>query len=242
MLTARGVIMHTTGILYLRGRRGTSTILGTLIFIGIMFTAVIPMFLVIRQADMLFEKRKFELGILDEEKRNEDLYIYVSPTSILTKELKVEVQNRGVLSVKVVSLWVNDDYTPLDYTVQPMSGKMHLYTTKVVDPQVDESYFIMVTTDRGNMIAFDTPITWTPEGWKSDIYSINVLISYLPGTEFKIRVTGHEDVLTEKFDPKYIIVENTGTYTVTILRGSKTLYTEDVTISWPDSPVVWVFA
>jgi len=39
-----------------------------IIFVGIMFTAVIPMMLVMRQADTLHEMRKHQLEIVDEEK------------------------------------------------------------------------------------------------------------------------------------------------------------------------------
>ena len=232
--------MHSTGILFHKFRRGTSTILGTIIFIGIMFTAVIPMLLVVNQADTLFEQSKYELEIRDDERSDEELYVYVYPQTGPTG-LIVKVQNRGGLSVRVVSLWVNDNHTELDKPIAPMSGIVELQTVEWT-PVENSSYFIMVTTDRGKMIAFDTPITWTPQGWEADIYSINVLISSLPGTTFKINVTGQDPIITEKYDPKFIIVPNEGAYTVQILRGIKVLYTEVVTISWPDTPVKWVFA
>lgn len=242
--------MRISGILH-RGRKGTSTILGTIVFVGILFTSVVPMFLVIRQADTMLEKRKFELGRLDEEGRREDIYLYVSPSQD-PPELNVKVENKGESAAKIVRLWINDDPVPLDYTVQPMSGQNDLGAYPVA-PVEGSSYFVTVTTDTGNSVAFDTPLTWVDEftGWETDVFSVNVLVSSLPGQEFKIVVTGptsspEPDVfegMTEKFDPKFFIVNVEGTYLVEILRGSKTIYVEEAIITWPDgSPVVWVFA
>ncbi|HUV53840.1 MAG TPA: hypothetical protein VMW03_01400 [Candidatus Krumholzibacteriaceae bacterium] len=45
-----------------------SSILGTLIFVGILFTAVIPMYLTMNQADVILEQEKHEIAILDEDK------------------------------------------------------------------------------------------------------------------------------------------------------------------------------
>lgn len=242
--------MPTTGTSCRSCRRGTSTILGTIIFIGIMFTAVIPMLLVMRQADMLLEQRKYELGCLDEERSNEDLYIYVFPSGGATSpDLKVTAQNKGELSLRVVRLWINDDIYELDSAMQPMSGTQDLGTF-TISPQNDDSFYFMATTDRGNVVAFDTPLTWKDQmGWETDIFSVNVLITSLPGQEFKIEIWNDDplvlvgDSLTEKFDPKFFVVDFVGTYTVKILRGTKTIYTEDVTITWPDGPPVeWVFA
>jgi hypothetical protein len=51
-----------------RSFRGTSTILGTLIFVGILFTAVIPMMLVMKQADTYYEGEVLDVKRLDEER------------------------------------------------------------------------------------------------------------------------------------------------------------------------------
>lgn len=208
------------------------------------------MFLVMRQADTMFEKRKFELGRLDEEGRREDIYLYVSPSED-PPELSLKVENKGEYAAKIVRLWINDDPIPLDHTVQPMSGQNDLGTYPI-SPVDGSSYFVTVTTDRGNSVAFDMPLTWVDEftGWETDVFSVNVLVSSLPGNEFKINVWQGEvgGVLiaygmTEKFDPKFFLVDFAGIYVVEILRGSKTIYVEEVTITWPDgSPVVWVFA
>jgi len=238
--------VSTTGTSY---RKGTSTIMGTLIFVGIIFTAFIPMMLVMRQADTIYEMRKHELEILDQERSSEDIYIYIYPDAILTSSLKVTAQNKGELVTRLVSLWINDEYYPLNVDLQSMDETQGLGIYPLT-PMDDESFFITVTTDRGNIIGSDTELIWIDElsGWTTgEVFAVNVLINSLPGNEFKIEVWGpnafYVDGQTEKFDPKFFLVPEAGDYTVKIYRGSNLLYTKDLTILWPDgSPVEWVFA
>lgn len=234
--------MSTTGI---SCHRGTSTILGTLIFVGIIFSAVIPMMLVVKQADTLHEMRKHELGILDQERGDEALYVYVQTvdTAEDPRTLIIKVQNKGALSVNIVRLWINDESIPIEYNIQPMSGIEEIFSYPV--PEEDGSYYIVVTTNRGNSVAFDTYLNWDFDlGWDSDVKLVNVLINSLPGNIFKIEVTGpsyDEEALTLKYEPKFFDVVNEGQYTVKIYRGTKEIYSEQATITLSE-PVYWVFA
>jgi len=232
---------------------GTSTILGTIIFVGIIFSAFIPMMLVINQADTLHEMSKHELGILDQERGDEALYVYVQTvdTAEDPHTLIIKVQNKGAISVNIVRLWINDESIELDYNVQPMSDIETIYSYQVQVPEEDSSYYIVVTTDRGNSVAFDTYLNWDFDlGWDSDIKLVNVLINSLPGNIFKIRVTGpeliepftyDEEALSLKYEPKFFDVQLEGDYTVTIYRGTKDIYSEKATITDAE-PVYWVFA
>lgn len=98
------------------------------------------------------------------------VYYYVSPSQDHL-ELNVKVENKGESAAKIVRLWINDDPVPLDYTVQPMSGQNDLGTYPV-SPVEGSSYFVTVTTDMGNSVAFDTPLTWVDEftGWETDVF------------------------------------------------------------------------
>lgn len=232
-------------------RRGTSTILGTIIFIGIMFTAVIPMLLVMRQAETIHAMRKYELEIRDENRNDEELYVYVYTVDAIEPDppyLIIKAQNRGELSVKIVRLWINDDVIPLDYDIPPMSDIEEICTYPV--SEVDDSYYVTLTTDRGKSVGFDTPLNWEMGmGWESDILSINVLVTSLPGNIFRLRVTGpdpdpaFQETLTLKYEPKFFVVEFEGTYLVTIYRGTREIYSEEVIINEPEGPLVaWVFA
>lgn len=206
------------------------------------------MILFMRQAETLHETRKYELERLDEERISEDVYIYVFPLGgVNSTDLKVTAKNKGEIVTKIVRLWINDDYYPLNKTLKPMSEIQDLGIYPI-SPQNGSSYFITVTTDRGRVVGFDTPLTWVDDmiGWDTDILCVNILVTSLPGHIFRIVVNGttyEEEYNTEKFDPKFFIVPLAGDYTVRIYRGFNLLYTEIVTINWPDGPPVeWVFA
>ncbi len=68
--------MRITHMLYNKKNKGVSTILGTLIFIGIIFTSVVPMMLVMKQADTIYEKKKHEMDVIDDESVREELTVY----------------------------------------------------------------------------------------------------------------------------------------------------------------------
>jgi len=235
--------------------------MGTLIFIGIMFTAVIPMMLVMRQADTLHEMSKHELGILDQERRDEEVYVYVYPVTEDSTTLTLKVQNRGNLVVNVVQLWINDDPHILeDFVLQPMSWHQMVLdeSTTGFTPVPETWYFIKITTDRGNIFSSDSGSLYygIGETWEEGMFAINFLISYpaagwfnieirqggeegppLTGTPFQI----HKSSSGPAFD--FFEVPSAATYYVKITKNSELIYEEDVTIGWPNGPpIAWVFA
>ena len=240
--------MHTTSILYRRGRKGTSTILGTLIFVGIMFTAVIPMLLVMRQADTLNEMRKHELEIFDEERESEDLYVYVFPTIESPDELTLRVENRGNSVVKIVQIWINDSPHPLEnFVVQPMSWKDSKLDYLIAD--IDTNYFIKVTTERGNIFSEYSGSLYynTEEEWEDGSFAIFFIISYpevgfydidvRQGSEAGSHVEDspfrmHKSKWETAFD--YLSVPAAGTYHVKITQSSHVIYNDYVTIYWSE--------
>jgi len=238
-------------------RRGTSTILGTIIFVGIIFTAVIPMMLVVKQADTLHEMSKHELGVLDLERMDENVYVYVYPVTEESTTLTLKVHNRGSLVVNVVQVWINDDPHPFDdFEIQSMSWlEMNLdYFTAVPD----NWYFIKITTDRGNLFSSDSGSLHYGSGgtWDEGMFAINFLISYpaagwfdveirqggeagppLAGTPFQI----HKSSSGPYFD--FFDVPSADTYYVKITKNLELIYEDDVTIGWPNGPpIAWVFA
>lgn len=240
--------MYTTTILYHRDRSGTSTVLGTLIFVGILFTAFIPMLLVMKQVDTLHEMRKIELARLDEERDVENLYVYAHGTESGSSYLTVEVKNKGYLSAKVVSLWINDEFFELNKLIPPMSEIEDLGSFDV--PRLlDFDYIIMVATDRGKIFVFNIPLTWTINGWKSTIISIEVIIENLnpPHGEFKILITApnpedNREAMAQKNELTCFTFTKEGTYIVEIFRGGQCLYGEDLELDFENNPLGQVFA
>lgn len=257
--------MCTIGTSCHKGRRGTSTVFGTLIFIGILFTAVIPMYLIMRQADTLYERKRLELGLLDEARRSEDLYVYVYPTAPESPSLTVKAENKGELLIKVVRVWINDTYYKIDSAVQSLNTmSLGAYD---VSPQ-DGLYFVKVTTDRGNVFASDYPIRYKGGKWEVGMFEINVLIYYESAGWYNIEVRRHNattgglgayianyafpikihksfgSTAFTSFDVTQHFNQGVSTYYINITRGSDIIiYNKEVTIAWPKGPpVVWVFA
>jgi len=226
--------------------------MGTLIFVGIMFTAVIPMMLVMRQADTLHEMRKHELDILDQDRAMESLYLYVCPEGQDSSYVDVTMVNKGEVPAHVVNIWINDTQVPVDANIPSLSedelGPFEL------DRVEGREYDIRATTDRGNIFPSETGILhYGEDGWDIEIFSIRILVSRRTWN-LHIQVWIGD---SPEGDPYYdqrirwrigsayeIIVPQQGDYYVKITRrwGSP-LFDGKVTIEWPQGePWVWIFA
>ena len=169
-------------------RRGTSTVFGVMIFVGIMFTAVIPMLLVMNQADILYERRKAEVGRLDEEGAIENIFFNLE-TSIdpVTEEpiIKLVFYNRCVIAVKIIHVWINDELRDVNYLIPP-TGNEEWELRNFVDPPYQDtaSFSVMVVTDKGNIFL---PSSGNPEysydiesglgSWEHDVYTIYIMMT-----------------------------------------------------------------
>jgi len=242
--------MRITGLSF---RRGTSTVMGTLIFVGIMFTAVIPMFLVMNQADTIHEIRKHELEILDQEREGESLYVYVFPAGESSEILTLRVVNRGNFVVKIVKIWINDiPFSEEDLIVEPM-GTDEKILTGYFTPVLNEYYFIKVITDRGNIFSSDSGSIQYLGGntWEGGLFMINVVISCTDSGWFDIVISKGEFTITDEIQKpsprpafEFYDVDVKGVYHVTITkRHLNIIYDDSVEIKWPlGPPVAWVFA
>jgi len=167
--------MRTSRTSRRRGGRGVSTVLGTLIFIGIMFTTVIPMFLVMKQADAIFTQRVHEMENMDEERASEVVDTYGYPVNDTSDELKVRVTNNGVVPIKIVRVWINDVNYPQDRTVA--SQETEILGPFTVPLQDGTSYIVKVTTERGNSFASTAGTLYFTEGyWFTPSLGIHVLV------------------------------------------------------------------
>lgn len=249
--------MHIT-LTIRRGRKGTASIFGTLIFIGILFTAVIPMYLVMNQADTIFEQRKHETTILDEDRSRENILVYAYPRDGLTSDyISVKVKNECGLSLKAIRVWINDAPEPVSVTLNPLDeAEIGDYD---VNPQAGETYDVRITTERGNVFECSSGIlSYSDTGWEVESQLINVLISS-SGVVFKIHVywengESWDEIPTspaqvwkiggsafKSFDvtdfelPEY--------FKVVVMKGSNPIHEEIVFMEWPNGPsVIWVYA
>lgn len=166
--------MRSTRIMCGRRSKGVSTILGTLIFIGILFTSVIPMMLVMKQADTVYTQTVHEMEAADQERENEAAEAYAFPVNDSSPELKVRVNNIGVVPVKVVRVWINDDMFSCEMTITSQE-------TKVIGPfeieKVDGAYVVKVATERGNCFSSTAGTLYLQDGyWFTPSLGIHVLV------------------------------------------------------------------
>jgi hypothetical protein len=242
-----------------KNKAGTASILGTIIFIGIMFSAIIPMYLVMNQADTVFEQEKHEIANLDEERAMENIIVYAYPKENLTSPfITVKMKNECSLNVEGVRVWINNNNYSISVNLDPSQEiTIDHYN---VNPQSGETYDVRVTTERGNVFECSSGLlSYSDTGWEVETQVINVLISS-PGVVFKVSVyweDGEDNWLELPISPaqvwkiggsafksfdvtNYELPEN---FKVVVKRGSNIIHEEIVTMEWPDGPsVVWVYA
>jgi hypothetical protein len=231
-------------------RRGISTVLGTLIFIGILFTAVIPMALVMKQAETIYEQKKLEQQRRDEERAIEDLLFYAYPTGEQTNVIESIVYSECSISAKIIRMWINDDYYSCDTTAAPMANaSLPSQTVTLVD---GKAYYVMITTERGKVYACESGALFysTADGWSSECLSIEIIIESW-GSRFRISITQvstgdkivENEEVTKTFTgstKKTYYVPAKGFYTVKVERrlfwSWSTIFDNQVEITWPGGP------
>ena len=205
-----------------------ATILGTIIFVGIIFTAVIPMFLFMRQADTFYDLAKFEVGRLDEERGMENIYFYLEPTVEENEPiLTLKIINRGELAVRIARVWINDEpREDFDCILSPISDTVLPFGNLTVpDPQELTSYHVIAITDRGTFVS---PLSGIPtlnastNFWTMDSFMIYVEME-MPTNSLHISVVKDTVTFFDEDVPSWrnryrISVPEEGTYHVIVYR------------------------
>ena len=166
--------MHMRHTMCRKKRPGVSTILGTLIFVGIIFSAYVPMTLVMKQADNIYERKIHEAKISDADKGAEDVWVYAYGEAGST-ELTVYVSNRGANEITIVRVWRNDDSTEVSETIAPKSSaELGPYDVAGAESPLK----VKVTTEKGNIfecnlgsVLFDGV-----NGWYTPSFAVSVVI------------------------------------------------------------------
>jgi len=188
---------------------------------GIMFTAVVPMVLVMHQADVILEQKKLEIRRVDDERSREALDMYSYPVMGESK-LEIKINNRCELPINIVHLWINDTMQDVDIIVLPMETEKILGQYDVpVDVGVNSTFKVKVTSARGNfydsqsgLIVYDGT-----EGWLTETLRIVVLVGAQEGGGWWRRY---------------------GTYKATLWNGTGTLIDTE-TVSWSTGICMFTF-
>ncbi|MBC8273464.1 MAG: hypothetical protein H8E40_00625 [Chloroflexi bacterium] len=237
-----------------------STILGTIIFIGILFSSVIPMMLVMKQADVILEQEKLEIVRRDDEGDRESLELYPIPDLAAT-HVNVTILNTCETSIDIVRVWINDTLTDVTVTVNALSHEqIGPFPIQVVD---GSSFDVRVTTGRGNVYTAETGILHYQGGeWVTETLGIRLILPSRPGkgartnlwlNELKVTIIDEDDdVLYSNYSMYWAIsasenffeLESAGAYNVTIYIWCKAggeypgqhwekIYDDVHSIMWP---------
>jgi hypothetical protein len=209
-----------------------------------------------KQADVLYEKNIIEMKRLDEERTQEELFVVVYPSSTNKSEVKINIENKGDVQVKIVRVWYNN----INYSVSEIIESM-AQTNLGPFPVVltnGTSYIFKVTTERGNVFSSATGTLYYSDGtWHTAELAISIYILSDKG-QYYIKVVNSTLGIVEEWDSggiihddvqKTIEVPESGSYTVTMKKKISGDYVEltaspvTVEILWPDGPpLVYVFA
>lgn len=163
-----------------------------------MFTAVIPMLLVMRQAETLHAMRKHELEIMDEERTSEDIIFYALPLSGPPR-LSFIIENRGESLTTIERIWLNNESEIIGESIPSISVSE---IGPISVPEVLESYIIKLTTDRGNIFMPRSGIpSYNPTSgeWQMDSFTIFIMMTE-PKSQLHILVN-HTKEGVEPLDP-----------------------------------------
>jgi archaellum component FlaF (FlaF/FlaG flagellin family) len=153
-----------------------TSIFGTLIFIGIIFSAVVPMMMVMNQADTIYEQEINERNTLDDEKSNENIEVFLFAPSDDSEELYLFIQNRGYLPSKIVRVWINDNV----FDTNDMLTVSNPNCTNVYSVDKSEVVFnAKVVTEKGNIFFnIGDPVAWdwVDQTWYTPSLAISVIV------------------------------------------------------------------
>jgi len=248
--------LHTKHMLSrpLRAKSGMSTVLGTLFFVGILFTSVIPLFLYVNKVNSYYDTAVTEMRQFDQDRERERIDVYAYPFNKTSSQINVYIKNRCPLSVKIVRVWVNDDKFEFSFEIPAMGDG----TIENIEIQIEtKAYYITVMTARGNTFSsYTNPLYYTVgEGWSGGMgFTIQVVIqtSTQATRFFKVNVTGpssftyHSDVLKRPHESSCLAVVTVtleGEYHVRVKEGTNSIpVTPEYVYVDFGTPSRWVYA
>jgi hypothetical protein len=233
-------------------RKGVAVILGTIVFISILFSAIIPMKLVMQQADNVKIQDIEDTERVDKEGDMEDFTVLFYPQNDTSNQMYVRVKNTGDIEVHITRLWIKNKKHIVDEELE--LGEETTIGPYTVDLEDNTTYPVKIITERGQIFPADMiSLTFSDGQWYSPTLGINVYIVNDQG-KYYVKVWNstwsdtwqssgidHDDIQV------YFEIDKVGYYDVEVRKnnsngdhiiGSPTL----VDINWPLSPpIVFVY-
>lgn len=248
-----------------RSRSGMSTVLGMLIFIGVLFTCVIPLFLYVNSVNTIYNQEVLVMRNFDTDREMELITPYAHPCEQSGSTVSVYVKNKCPFSVEIVMIWINDQKFSCSLLIPGMGygTTIPIDISGMLPTQSGETehFNIKVTTTRGNTVSSLTnPLIYTKEttggSWSGGSgFAINIIIEGKFMQKYNIKVCDasdptkvyhNEDVwlfLETNYFKKVDIPPEERSYAVTITRLKPTgwSYTETIDVDWEHTSH-WIYA
>lgn len=222
-----------------KSKSGISTILGMLIFIGVLFTCVIPLFLYVNEMNNTYDRTVVEMKNFDEDRTRELLDVNAYPLGQTSTNISLYIKNKCPLTVEVKRVWINNYVVDLSLNVSSMQFNITnpINLVSLLPTQGTIDFKVKVTTTRGNSFASLTnPLTYTAgSGWAGSIgFGINIVLEKKPswwwfGTyNFTVYDVNTQQVFCNDYINlifqesyfKHVSLPSTGTYNVTVYKGN----------------------
>ena len=242
-----------------KSKRGISTVLGTLIFVGILITSVFPTYLYINEVNSYYNRVTTNLSRSDQDRGRENLEVYAYPVFFYndtvyngTTKLNIYVRNRSTSPINITRIWINNTIPSIGGILLSVAGTSDLTIEQINIPS--DGYFdVWVITDKGNVFASATNTIQIENGsWSGGIppYMVNIIINKHSGNRsYTINVTTDPPTLSYVHSTgEYILAQvsigyKPGTFNVIVERnttnGQLVLYNQSVVIT-PLNPWPWI--
>jgi hypothetical protein len=229
-----------------------------LIFIGVLFTCVMPFFLYINEVNSIYDRTVTEMKEFDKHRSLEKIAVYAYPINQSSSQIGLYIKNQCPLTVEIVRVWINDQYFPYDLEIPGMGEN----TTAPIDigdmlSQVEgvETFLVKVATSRGNIFSSETnPLEYSNvSGWSGgQSFAINIVIEVDPGVyDFVVEVSNsngtriyYEEiwVIFDTSIMRKVDVSGPDTYTVDITQtqGPDKTWSTNVQVTL-EEPTQWVY-
>ncbi|MBN2334423.1 hypothetical protein JXL21_02610 [Candidatus Bathyarchaeota archaeon] len=243
-------------------RAGVSTILGVLMLIGILFSSILPLQIVMRDADSMKDRAKHEVQKLDQERTAESLSIYPLPNEA-ENTFNLTLINNCEVAINVNRIRVNNS-NPIDVDFNiPAMGNAEVGPYILV-PKNGGVYDIRVVTSRGNVFTSSLGLLYYMDGmWYSESLGFRLIFPSRPNiyargndwlNELKVTIMDGETVLYENTTIYWAIsasemffsMESSGEYRIIVYTLARTyftywkcIYDDSHSITWPvGEPIV----
>jgi hypothetical protein len=205
-----------------KAKRGVSTVLVVLLMVGLLFSAIIPIFISRARVDNHYDTTVVNMGITDHERGMEDVTFYAFGRDE-SHDLYVLLVNDGSITVNITRIWVrridlqrtniftsqnvsaalNGQDLPLQLNPSDKATIENLTLTIIVEDPDKDTFNIEVTTARGNVF----PIINGPLNYQGGLWGTGL---NWPWIEVFIRSNEGQD------DFQVDVVDDTNNFTDTM--------------------------